>query len=1373
MQQHTIDGLIVMPPLELEYRLDPTVTLKHEEVTFEQGWSFKYHTALQSTRDLSFNKFSNFYLTDTYNVNDIIELQQLPGEFPEIISTFLGYNRLKIDPLSSLSADSTCLTSASAASGLSGSDIEDEITEYVTILPDNGSTGTSETKQLSAENFIGLKTRDTLEQKFYFNIMLLDGVECVIYHLDGDKRYYLKYDVNNLDMEDIETLEFEYGPLEQSLENNASEVRELWDDHRHVFKYTYFRDQNLIRLFKRADSGELYTLELLSDEQREGEFKNFPPIRIRTVLDATEDLDPESEIDYPNMLELTDRTTLRIRPQSSPVDLEFLNSKLYNYKTDTDQNNLLTDTNNSHSNIQNNHLLNSEYYFLTGTSLPVNIMPLKNQVSSNDTAGEATGWESVHSHQHREYNKINTGTNQLLGSDKIYLEYTNFNSELCFKPGMNYFNTPPKMDPYVRLNINDTKLSKSGSIAGDRPSRSDKIYKKHAEYSNTTRWGDPSGSNVGTWLCTWLSGAADPNTPPVWMDRYYNPSTLGEMEALSYDNDKQHSIYNDLDIQKISTNNHGVYDRKSTMTIEPGCFFAYYHLNRRDFNNTMVSLQQSHVQSGFDDYKSIAGLSIPMTDDTSAYDGAKYTTTNKKVETDSGELSISFDVNFDNYEKIIGHQLLGNYTNKGIGIFNTNDVSPFVFATGSDGSPVNNIRQGSSLRFYDTSFNLYNYVTNDSFLDDDTTPALFEHVVIRELPDNIFTVMSNGEIIEMNHDGIVLSKYDSWVQRYIDQTASIADISYDQKLIYMLTHTGESAADYEVVVFNMISKQLYAYPTPDCIVVVDKPSFLTDNNSYGYGRSINTGPPTLIHVKDDPAPYQNHRALYVAWGDKIVSAPKTLWIYTRGEMNDLSGTQTKHDVIYQYNTKRLSLEPGVITDNNVSDSTLPLSIIDYKADTTGNIWVSHTGNVITKLSKSRQALNVSVLEEQQILSMALCSELSGANIQQTLNVFSRSSDSGEIQFEIGPVNHPTANPGDPAFRKASAWYDGVPLELNTRPESLPLSSETFVDTTDIIYPFVEGSTRFGAHNKHVDQITSTDTTGIVINGDYTAITEDFDILVEEAKDVMYSNKFDLKTNKLVSSAKMSDFQLAGVERVPQLYTQYDYGKENYNQYSDHNMNLKILLEPQFDKTEPDLVNIKVDLATLNTAPYTGFHNITVNVNNRTGRVELWIDGQLDENTHVHTFPPEKYRFNNTMDSNIVAGVTPYLNNTLLGKKINMTDSYTCRDMQIKNFNIFTTCLNHFDIVNIMRNNHAQFTSQVMWNVPSGLRNYIDGVQNVFNHSLPPRKSNTFNINVRNSKVESTALQNYITNKIKNYLPEIVPAGTRLRDMSWVNEILDS
>ena len=104
MQQHTIDGLIVMPPLELEYRLDPTVTLKHEEVTFEQGWSFKYHTALQNTRDLSFNKFSNFYLTDTYNVNDIIELQQLPGEFPEIISTFLGYNRLKIDPLSSLSA---------------------------------------------------------------------------------------------------------------------------------------------------------------------------------------------------------------------------------------------------------------------------------------------------------------------------------------------------------------------------------------------------------------------------------------------------------------------------------------------------------------------------------------------------------------------------------------------------------------------------------------------------------------------------------------------------------------------------------------------------------------------------------------------------------------------------------------------------------------------------------------------------------------------------------------------------------------------------------------------------------------------------------------------------------------------------------------------------------------------------------------------------------------------------------------------------------------------------------------------------------------------------------------------------------------------
>ena len=254
---------------------------------------------------------------------------------------------------------------------------------------------------------------------------------------------------------------------------------------------------------------------------------------------------------------------------------------------------------------------------------------------------------------------------------------------------------------------------------------------------------------------------------------------------------------------------------------------------------------------------------------------------------------------------------------------------------------------------------------------------------------------------------------------------------------------------------------------------------------------------------------------------------------------------------------------------------------------------------------------------------------------------------------------------------------------------------------------------------------------------------------------------------------MSDFQLAGIERVPQLYTQYDYSKENYNQYPDYNMNLKILLEPQFESVKPDLVNIKVDLSTLNTAPYTGFHNITINVNNQTGRVELWIDGQLDESHHVYTFPPEKYRFNNTMDSNIIAGVSPYLSNTLLGKKINMIDSYTCRDMQIKNFNIYNTCLNHFDIVNVMRNNDEQFTSQVIWNIPSGLRNYIDGIQNVSNHSLPPRKSNIFNINIRNSKIESTALQNYITNKIKNYLPEIVPAGTRMRDMSWINEILES
>lgn len=215
----------------------------------------------------------------------------------------------------------------------------------------------------------------------------------------------------------------------------------------------------------------------------------------------------------------------------------------------------------------------------------------------------------------------------------------------------------------------------------------------------------------------------------------------------------------------------------------------------------------------------------------------------------------------------------------------------------------------------------------------------------------------------------------------------------------------------------------------------------------------------------------------------------------------------------------------------------------------------------------------------------------------------------------------------------------------------------------------------------------------------------------------------------------------------------------------------MLLQPKFAAVEPDLVNLKIDLSEWNSnLPYTGYHNICVNINNNTGRVEVYIDGHLNETDNVYTFEPGKYTFNDMFTRELLVGASSYLNETTVQSKIKNYTTYTTRDTCVKNINIINKCLTRADIVCLMLSYSE--VDNIKWALPNGLRNSIEGVDQVFNHSLPPRKSNNFNVNVRNSEIKSTQLQQYITNKLRKTLDRITPAGTKIAGVNWYNEILD-
>ena len=158
--------------------------------------------------------------------------------------------------------------------------------------------------------------------------------------------------------------------------------------------------------------------------------------------------------------------------------------------------------------------------------LNLNLFNLKNIVNTQDQFTSSnnilsTSDSSIFSQGLRKYTSIfsdmDSENNEVLALNFVY---NNF--DIIVKPGTTYFSTPSSMEPFSKLNINDTKFTKCGSFAFSRPDLSDRVYRLD---DNSIKEDDV------TYLCTWLSGGVDKEG--IWVDRYYYPDLVSKEEALA------------------------------------------------------------------------------------------------------------------------------------------------------------------------------------------------------------------------------------------------------------------------------------------------------------------------------------------------------------------------------------------------------------------------------------------------------------------------------------------------------------------------------------------------------------------------------------------------------------------------------------------------------------------------------------------------------------------------------------------------------------------------------------------------------------------------------------------------------------------------
>ncbi len=127
----------------------------------------------------------------------------------------------------------------------------------------------------------------------------------------------------------------------------------------------------------------------------------------------------------------------------------------------------------------------------------------------------------------RDYRKIFTGTNQEYGYESRFLLYSTNNKAITLKKDNTTFFHYPSTAQTV--GINQSGLKEAGAHPSTIPFFADKVFKKDANYGQFTNWGESSQLKNGQWLCSWLSGD---NDNCVWVDRWYNPETIGVFSAL-------------------------------------------------------------------------------------------------------------------------------------------------------------------------------------------------------------------------------------------------------------------------------------------------------------------------------------------------------------------------------------------------------------------------------------------------------------------------------------------------------------------------------------------------------------------------------------------------------------------------------------------------------------------------------------------------------------------------------------------------------------------------------------------------------------------------------------------------------------------------
>ena len=211
-------------------------------------------------------------------------------------------------------------------------------------------------------------------------------------------------------------------------------------------------------------------------------------------------------------------------------------------------------------------------------------------------------------------------------------------------------------------------------------------------------------------------------------------------------------------------------------------------------------------------------------------------------------------------------------------------------------------------------------------------------------------------------------------------------------------------------------------------------------------------------------------------------------------------------------------------------------------------------------------------------------------------------------------------------------------------------------------------------------------------------------------------------------------------------------------YPAANLNVKAIVSNVYNSTDIKTNEIIYNLSALDP----GYHHFAIRFDSYHGFMSLFIDSQLIQTVQ---FDPRKYKFSNLIYRPFLIGSSNFNNSLPLFKYLKKS-AYLAENVNIKNFYLYDTPLNDYDI--IMHARKSGSMHDIHFDVPCGRRNYLEEIERYFKADLPGAKSTQYNVIIRNTGITDPKLQAAIEQRILKTLSNSAPVYSKLNTIKWVN-----